>query len=203
MSLNNSSESIQAIQEAFSMAGSDATNITAMIVEAADVERLRAAKIQAIENKLNLCCTPDEDGNSGGFLITHKGVKVLIDRIEENDDSGGYHRSGQFWAPDEFAALTIVDKPTTTPHHAHYIIRPTANELATTIFNLMDDQRYCYLCSQLFEGMVGYNVCTECMLSELPKPCATCGKIVGRDMNLLSELEHTEHPGCYGRRTKN
>ena len=178
----------------------DQQDIVNMVADFADTDGARAAKLAAIEHNLATKWVSDEDGNSGSFTVTHKGIKYKVTDISVNLDGDRYHESGTFWDYNEQCCRVLRTSGYTRMCHNYYIFAMSAKALAEEILNLMDDGRNCMLCGALFPGMKGHAICSECALSELPKKCFTCGKIHGRNAYPQQSTERPEHPVCKRRR---
>lgn len=180
-----------------------APDLVTMVQEFGDVDGARKAKLAAIERGLLDNQFFDDDGNSGSFHVTHKGVTYEVSDIRENNEGETYHESGTFWSYGHICCRVLRTHGFTRYNHNYFHFDESEKLLATSILNLMDDERNCSLCGALFpeDGCYkGHAICPQCALSELPKKCCTCRKIHGRNLYPAQSTERPEHPMCKKRR---
>ena len=177
---------------------------TALIAELADVNGLRAAKIKAFAESLEANTYVDDiTSEQGSFYVTHKGKEFNVCEVDHNCSGTDFYtlheKSQMLWGQDDVCCKVISAAVCVQMRHNYYFMGESFEDLATKIIDLMDDERCCELCGALFEGMEGFCICQRCALSELPEPCATCGKKHGRDVHSHTE-EAPEHTMCKKRR---
>ena len=184
------------ISQKFQSIGADSDNMTALVVDLADIHGVRAAKLEALEASLEQVEHRDEQGNTGTFVFHHKGEKYHISDCWENVMGEHYHQGKFLEDGDWTATIRRVG------YGAHSVTTCETDpaRLAVAILNAVDDANFCSLCGQLnnkagLANPMSGPYCLECALVELPRPCH-CGLKIGRATG-------NEHPVCEKRRLAN
>ena len=158
-----------------------------------DIDEARASKLQAMVLLMgSRCYYEDEGGVRGSFTVTHKGVEVYVEDIEESFEDV-YHPIGFF-----FEESAVCCSVRVAAHlYTAWFVANSWQVLAERILNAMDDEDYCCFCG-ILGVLEGRTMCTKCALAEMPQPCRSCGKKHGRPESMSMDIP--EHSVCKKRR---
>jgi hypothetical protein len=202
----------QAIQTGFQTADPtlvDATNMTDLVSQFADLAGIRAAKLEALQQKFEINQWVDQDGNRGSFHFNHKGATFVVSEVQENSEGERYRR-GNILAPDDVccdqtfffkvffkvffmffcpriqnakkrSGCDILREDNTTCAPQDFAVTLVAQSYKQLAEHLLNSVDDGKFCSLCGQiNTLSGAFCKECALAELKQPCAGCGLTIGR-----------------------
>ena len=177
-----------------------------MIAQFADLDKQREIKIAALADSLGDNSIASGNDETGSFNMTHGGKTFLLYNIGENLEGEEYDVFSTMWWAYGGCRCAIVRASVYTRIYPTYVLHdgqdPDRNweGLAKRILEMIDDNRFCYLCGQLVNWYGGgkHMICKSCALGEMKTPCVCCKVQMGRADDPSERL--LMHPECKRRK---